>query len=91
MRLPLSGSRRIFSSDGGQDAIRGLLNVLQAFQKQLGISTVEADVVLRGSAGFKSNRRANNERLFFRLTTDQRRNDHDAFFALADEATFRQV
>ena len=55
-RLPLSGSRRIFRCDGRDDAIRGLLNVLKALQEKFGISAVEADVVLRGSSGFKAYR-----------------------------------
>src|SRR6266404_3083673 len=58
-RLPLSGSRRIVRSNSSEDAVRGLLNVLQALQEEFGIPAVESDVILRGSAGFKTNRRAN--------------------------------
>src|SRR5258707_7967780 len=54
-RLPLSGSRRVFWCDARQDAVCSLLNVLQALQKQLRVSSIEADIVLRSSPSFKSN------------------------------------
>jgi len=53
-RLPLSGSRRIFWRDGGEDAVRGLLYVLKALQKQFGISAVKSDIIPRGGTGFES-------------------------------------
>jgi hypothetical protein len=66
-RLPLSGSRRIVWRNGREDAIRSLLNVLEALQKQLRISAVEADVVLCGGPGFKSNSRTHDIRNGLRL------------------------
>src|SRR5262249_17781838 len=58
-RLPLSGSRRIFWRDGRENAVGCLLDELQAFQKQLRVSSVKADVVPRGGSCFKTNRRTN--------------------------------
>src|SRR5258706_343453 len=67
MRLPLVGSRRNFWSDGGEDAVRGLLDVLEALQEQFGISAVKSDIILRCSTGFESDRRADNIGDRFRL------------------------
>jgi hypothetical protein len=44
-RLPVSGSRRVFWRDGRQDTVCRLLDELQAFQEQLRVSSVKADIV----------------------------------------------
>jgi hypothetical protein len=44
--LPLGGSGRIFWRDGDEDAAGGLLDVFEAFDEQLRVSAVQANVVL---------------------------------------------
>ncbi|MCI0719576.1 MAG: hypothetical protein L0338_11500 [Acidobacteria bacterium] len=48
---PLLGGRgRMLRRDGGEDAIRGLLDAVEALGEKLGVPLVKLDVILRGGS-----------------------------------------